>query len=258
MSYLDELFSLAGKTALVTGASRGLGLALATALSKAGAETILVSSQATRLEQARETLKAAGGVVSSQVCDLAEPAQIDTLVEYINQNYAKLDVLVNNAGVTHPQAEGSYPDASWEKTLRVNLEAPCRLIRGLAPMMQAQGSGSIINITSIAAHLGAPNNPAYAATKGGLKQLSRALASDLGSYGIRVNNIAPGYFHTDMALRSWHDPAVRQQRADRTLLGRWGEPEDLAGMVVLLAGDGASYITGQDFIVDGGWLTQFF
>jgi len=258
MSYLEELFSLKGKTALVTGASRGLGLAIATALAKAGAETILVGSNAERLTQATEVLAQQGGSVSSRLCDLAEPAQIDALVTYVTKTYPTLDVLVNNAGVTHPQTEEAYPDEFWENTLRVNLEAPFRLVRGLAPIMKAQGSGSIINITSIAAHLGAPDNPAYAATKGGLKQLTKALATDLGRFGIRVNNIAPGYFHTDMALRSWNDPAVRQQRAERTLLGRWGDPKDLAGTVVLLAGDASGYITGQDFIVDGGWLTKFF
>jgi gluconate 5-dehydrogenase len=116
--------------------------------------------------------------------------------------------------------------------------------------------GSIINITSIAAELGAGDNPAYGASKGGLKQLTKFLAHDLAAHGIRVNAIGPGYFHTDMGALSWNDPEQRAQRAASTMLGRWGEPEDLAGVAVLLASDAAGYITGQDFYVDGGWLAK--
>jgi gluconate 5-dehydrogenase len=122
--------------------------------------------------------------------------------------------------------------------------------------MVEQQSGSIINITSINAERGFPGNPAYVAAKGALKQLSKALAVDLAPYGIRVNNIGPGYFHTDMTNGSWQDPERRAQRSNHTLLGRWGEGADLAGLVILLASPAAAYITGQDFYVDGGWLAK--
>ena len=122
--------------------------------------------------------------------------------------------------------------------------------------MSEQGGGSIINITSIAAEVGFPDNPAYQAAKGALKHLTRSLAVDLGSSGVRVNNIGPGYFKTDMTKGSWSDPEKREERSNRTLLGRWGVPEDLAGVVVFLASEASSYVTGQNIYVDGGWLAK--
>ena len=122
--------------------------------------------------------------------------------------------------------------------------------------MKDQGGGSIINITSIGAELGFPNNPAYIAAKGALKQLTRSLALDLGSFGIRVNNIGPGYFRTDMTKGSWNDPQLEEDRIRRTILGRWGEPDDLAGAAIFLASEASRYITGQDLYVDGGWLAK--
>jgi NAD(P)-dependent dehydrogenase (short-subunit alcohol dehydrogenase family) len=123
-------------------------------------------------------------------------------------------------------------------------------------MMKDQRGGSIINITSIGAELGFPDNPAYVAAKGALKQLTRSLALDLGSFGIRVNNIGPGYFRTDMTNGSWNDPQLKEDRTRRTILGRWGQPEDLAGAVIFLASDASRYITGQDLYMDGGWLAK--
>ena len=122
--------------------------------------------------------------------------------------------------------------------------------------MKKQGSGSIINITSIAAELGLPDNPAYMAAKGALKQLTKSLAFDLGPFGVRVNNIGPGYFQTDMTKFGWSDPERFEARARRTLLGRWGEPNDLAGAVIFLASDASRYITAQDLYVDGGWVAK--
>ena len=123
-------------------------------------------------------------------------------------------------------------------------------------MMKDQGGGSIINITSIGAELGFPNNPAYIAAKGALKQLTKSLALDLGPFGIRVNNIGPGYFRTDMTKGSWNDPQLEEDRIRRTILGRWGEPDDLAGAAIFLASEASRYITGQDLYVDGGWLAK--
>jgi NAD(P)-dependent dehydrogenase (short-subunit alcohol dehydrogenase family) len=189
-------------------------------------------------------------------CDLADKAQIADLIEAIRRDPGHVDVLVNAAGITEGHALFDYPDDAWERTLQVNLTAVFYLARGVSALMAEQKSGSIINITSINAERGFPGNPAYVATKGALKQLSKALAVDLAPYGIRVNNIGPGYFHTDMTSGSWNDPERRIQRSNRTLLGRWGEAEDLAGLVILLASPASAYITGQDFYVDGGWLTK--
>ncbi len=189
-------------------------------------------------------------------CDLAETQQIDRLVEFVADEHQRIDVLVNNAGVTFSHDVLDYPDESWRKTFEVNLEAPFRLSKRFAAMMKNQGRGSIINITSIGAERGFPNNPAYVAAKGTLKQLTKSLAADLGQFGIRVNNIGPGYFKTDMTQGSWNDPQLQKDRTCHTILGRWGEPDDLAGAVIFLASDASSYITGQDLYVDGGWLTK--
>lgn len=254
MGYIEDLFSLKGRTAVVTGGGRGLGRAVAEALSRAGARTLLVGRNVERLQLAQEELVALGGEVLARPVDLGEREEVEALIGYVKSELGQLHILVNNAGVTKPQPLFAYADQAWDETLRVNLDAPFRLVRGLAPLMPE--GGSIINITSIAAELGAGDNPAYGAAKGGLKQLTKFLAHDLATRGIRVNAIGPGYFHTDMGALSWNDPQRRAQRAASTMLGRWGEPGDLAGIAVLLASDAAGYITGQDFYVDGGWLAK--
>jgi NAD(P)-dependent dehydrogenase (short-subunit alcohol dehydrogenase family) len=256
MSYLEQLFSLDQKVAVVTGASRGLGQGIAAALLKAGATTVLVSTNQERLDATHQDFVAQNLKATAHACDLSVPEQLDTLVDHVIAAHGRIDVLVNAAGVTFTEDLLDYPDEYWEKTLRVNLEAPYRLVKNFARTMKEQGGGSIINITSIAAERGGSNNPAYAAAKGGLKQMTKALASDLAPFGIRVNNIGPGYFRTDMTNYSWDDPERRAMRTQSTMLGRWGMPADLAGIAVLLASDASSYITGQDFYVDGGWLAK--
>ena len=256
MTYLETLFSLKGKKAVVTGASRGIGLGIAEALLKAEASVILVSSNEGRLQETTSRLKAQGLKASMIFCDLSQSDQVTALVEQLKQDVDQIDILVNNAGVTFGHNLLSYPDDAWEKTWQVNLDAVFRLSRGIAAMMKDQGQGAIINITSIGAERGFPNNPAYVAAKGALKQLSKAFAYDLGAYGIRVNNIGPGYIKTDMTSQSWQDDQLRAQRTARTMLGRWGEPSDLAGTVILLASDASAYITGQDIYIDGGWLAK--
>lgn len=256
MAYIENLFSLKNKLAVVTGATRGLGRAIAEALLHAGATVILVGSNEQLLDETAEAFQGEGLPAFPFRCDLAESKQIDGLVEFIAEQHQHVDILVNNAGVTFSHDVIDYPDESWRKTILINLEAPFQLAKRFAAMMKDQGGGSIINITSIGAERGFPNNPAYIAAKGGLKQLTKALAVDLGRFGIRVNNIGPGYFKTDMNTASWNDPERREDRTRRTLLGRWGKPDDLAGAVIFLAADASSYITGQDLYVDGGWLAK--
>lgn len=255
MSYVDRLFSLKGRTALVTGASRGLGRGIAEALLRAEADVILVSSNEDRLQASADELKANGNEPSTYPCDLTDRDQVAGLIEHVEQK-GRLDVLVNCAGTTSGHHTLDYPDEDWDRTLRIHLDAPFLLARGLGRLMGNDGGGSIINITSLNAERGFPDNPAYVAAKGALKQLTKALAEDLGPHGIRVNNVGPGYFRTDMTSGSWNDPKRREARTSRTILGRWGEPSDLAGVVILLASDASSYITGQDIYVDGGWLTR--
>ncbi|MSS73470.1 MAG: SDR family oxidoreductase [Candidatus Latescibacteria bacterium] len=256
MSYLETLFSLQGRIAVVTGASRGIGRGIATGLLGAGASAVLTGTDPKRLEAAVAEFKGQGRNADGFVCDVSDRGQIDGLVEYVRRTYGRIDILVNNAGVAfgHPALE--YPDDQWDRTIRVNLEAPFRLIRGFGAMMKQQGRGVIINVTSINAEVGFPDNPAYAASKGGLKMMTKALANDLGRHGIRVNALGPGYVHTDLNAGSWADPERRRIRAERSMLGRWGEPEDLAGLAIFLASDASSFVTGQDFYADGGWIAK--
>jgi len=256
LTYLEQLFSLEGKVAMVTGAGRGIGRGIAEALLKARAAVILVGSDSTRLSQTTDAFKEQGLRAFMRHCDLMDRGQTAGLIEYAKQQHGRVDVLVNNAGVTFGHSLWDYPEEAWARTLRINLEAAFELSRGLAGLMREQEGGSIINITSLSAELGSPDNPAYAASKGALKQLTKSLAADLGAYGIRVNNVGPGYFRTDMTKPSWNDRRLRAKRTERTLLGRWGVPDDLAGLIVLLASDASAYLTGQDIYVDGGWLTK--
>ena len=161
--------------------------------------------------------------------------------------------MINCAGVTYGNNLFNYKDDDWENTYKVNLKAPYELTRRVADVMKSTG-GSIINITSLNAELAFPDNPAYVAFKGGLKQLSKSLALDLGKYNIRVNNIGPGYMRTDMTKKGWANN--RKLIEDRTILGRWGTPEDLVGTAIFLLSNASSYITGQDIYVDGGYLTK--
>jgi NAD(P)-dependent dehydrogenase (short-subunit alcohol dehydrogenase family) len=256
VSYLESLFSLAGDVAVVTGAARGNGRAMARALAEAGASVVLTDVLGDALSDTCGALAAEGLQISEVTADLTDDSAAETIIGFALRRYGRVDVLVNSAGISRPHATLEYPDASWDATYAVNLRAPFRLSRAAARVMRESGRGSIINVTSLNAELGFPDNPAYVAFKGALKQLTKSLAVDLGVYGIRVNSIGPGYFRTDMTKQSYADPELRRQRAGRTALGRWGEPEDLAGAVIYLASGASAYVTGQDLYVDGGWLAR--
>ena len=181
------------------------------------------------------------------VCDLRSTKDILKMCKQIFY----LDGLVNCAGVTEQIEDGEYSLDAWKKTFAVNLDAPFLLMRELSKVMPS--SGSIVNITSLNAKLAFPNNPAYVASKGGLKQLTKSFALDLGERGIRLNSVGPGYIKTNMTNKSWKDLNRRNYITSKTVLGRWGTPEDLIGVVCFLLSDISSYITGQDIYVDGGW-----
>jgi len=256
VTYLEELFSLRGKVAIVTGAARGNGKAIAEALLKAGATVALVDVNGEGVNSSAAEFRNQNLDAHAHRCDLADPSAIERLVTEIVSSRKSIDILVNNAGVTfsHPLLE--YPDDAWEQTYRVNLRAVFLLSRAVGKVMVKGGAGSIINITSLNAEMAFPANPAYMACKGGVRQLTKSLALDLGPHGIRANNVGPGYFVTDMTKGSWNDPERRRQRTEHTVLGRWGDPRDLAGAVIFLASDASSYLTGQDIYVDGGWLIK--
>jgi len=226
------MFSVKDKTIIVTGAKGGNGSAISDGLEEYGATVV-------RADLPRYNVR--------------NPIQLDMLVAKALQYDNRIDGLVNCAGITRGNDLFEYTDKDWEDTYEVNLKAPFELSRKVAKHMKEHG-GSIINITSLNSELGFPNNPAYVAMKGGLKQLTKSLAVDLGKYNIRVNNVGPGYIKTNMTKQGWKDN--RKEIEDRTILGRWGEPEDLVGTIVFLLSSASSYITGQDIYVDGGYLTK--
>jgi len=235
-----ERFVLDGKIAVVTGGARGIGKSIVEGFVECGATTVVVD----KLDQVFDT------VGHPFLCDLGIDSNIKYLIEYIASKFGRVDILVNCAGITLPMKH-PYSDDSWEETININLTVPFKLIRGLCYYMP-EGS-SIINITSLNAEFGFPDNPAYLASKGGLKMMTKGFALDLAQRGIRVNNVGPGYTPTSTTEKSWNDEMLRNQRTARTMLGRWARPEEIACAVIFLASDASSYITGQDIYVDGGW-----
>jgi len=241
-----NLFSLNGKAAIVTGASRGIGFALAQGLALAGAQVFAVARSVQPAEPFEGDVRYVSGDANEAVAAIASE---------IGARQGRIDVLVNAAGITLPAAsdrEGML--ANFDQTLKVNLTTPfacCLTVRPLMPR-----GGSIINVTSIGSVMGFPGNPGYVAAKGGLRMMTKALAVDYGTSGIRVNALAPGYIHTDMTAKSYADPVLNAQRRRHTCLDRWGAVGDLVGTAIFLASDASGYITGQDIFVDGGWTAK--
>ena len=243
---VERLFSLSGRVAIVTGASRGIGAAIAAGYAAAGAAVVAV---------ARSSAPAVEGV-SFHSCDVTDSAAFARLCRDVFRQHRRLDTLVNAAGMTKPGAAGSGALAAFDETLATNLRAAYSCSLAAAEHMAKSGGGAIINVTSIGSVLGFPDNPGYVAAKGGLRMLSKALAIDLAPARIRVNNLAPGYIRTAMTEASFADPMRREQRQRHTILGRWGTPDDLVGAAIFLAADASSYVTGQDLLVDGGWTAK--
>lgn len=245
-----DLFSVENKVIIITGGGRGIGKALAHAMAERRA--IVYCFDIEFQEKISDDLT---HNLFQVTVDITKKASIQKACEEIFYNHNKIDVLINNAGVTMPSINSNYyPIDNWEKTLNVNLTGSFICSQVVLEYMKKNKSASIINITSLNAELAFPNNPAYVASKGGLKMLGKALARDWGKYGIRVNNLGPGYIITDMTKVSYENEKTKKDREDRTMLGRWGEIEDLIGPCIFLASDASEYITGQDIYVDGGWL----
>ncbi len=241
--YLNRLFGLHGRTALVTGAAAGNGTAIAEALARAGARVVMLDKDEDRLFMTEGELKRLELDVKAVHVDITNKAAVFLAIT----SSEPIDILVNNAGISNASNE--------ELTMRVNYEAPRFICSHVAPSMVRRGKGSIINVTSLGASLGFPNNPAYQASKAALAALTRSIALDYGPR-VRCNNLQPGYFKTSMTDQSWNNLISRMERTNRTMLGRWGEPSDLAGAVVFLASDASSYMTGSDLVVDGGWTSR--
>lgn len=252
MSVLD-LFRLNGRVALVTGASSGIGKAIAEALSGAGARVVLVARRAAELESARAALERAGGRAAAIACDLADRGGIARCAAQAVQPFGPPDILVSAAGINirKPMLEVSAED--WDATLRINLEAPFFLAQRLAPAMIERRWGRILNIASLQSLRAFGNSGPYGASKGGIAQLTRAQAEAWSRFGVNANAIAPGFFATALTAPVAADPARWQKMSDSTFIGRNGEVADLAGTAIFLASRASDYITGQTIFVDGGF-----
>jgi len=247
-----ELFSLDGRVALVTGASRGLGLAMAQALAAAGAQVVLTARDEARLAEAAEGIRSRGGRADIAAFDLLDEAAVTAAVPRIVARHGRLDILLNNAGICLWGGLLESTMDSWRRTLDTNLTAVYLLAREAARPMMAQRSGRIINIGSYVSVIGRERLTAYVASKHGLAGLTKSLAGELGRHGITCNGIAPGFFETEMAAPILSDPARAGIFTDAIAMGRWGRPEELAGAVVFLASQAASYVNGHMLHVDGG------
>jgi NAD(P)-dependent dehydrogenase (short-subunit alcohol dehydrogenase family) len=251
-----NVFDLSGKVALVTGGSKGLGKAMARGLTEAGADVVLASRHEDELRRALdEVLQGTGRRGRYVVADLSRRAEADRLARTALEQMGRVDILINNAGTNKPQAIDAINDEVWDQVLELNLSSVMALCRALVPQMRARRWGRIIHIASIMALLSKEKRNVYSATKAALLGLARASALDVGGDGITVNCIAPGPFLTDLPA-TLLSAAEKKEFADRTAVGRWGDPKELVGPVLLLASDAGSYITGTTLVVDGGYMAR--
>ncbi len=252
------LFDLTGRKALVTGGSRGLGKAMARGFAEAGADVFISSRNADELHAAADEIRAGLKVrVEFATADMTDRAAVAQLAAEATARLGGIDILVNNAGSNNPQAIDKIVDADWDRLIELNLNSVMALTRAVAPQMKERRWGRIIHISSIMGLASKDERNAYSATKAALIGMCKATAQDLGAYGVTCNCIAPGPFLTDLPGKMLTD-AQKKTFADRTALGRWGDPRELAGPALLLASDAGSYITGTVLLVDGGTLCKTF
>lgn len=250
-----DRFSLRGKVALVTGSSRGLGAAIAIALAEAGA-SVAVHGSSTSPESTRRRIEECGTRTVALTGDVGERDVCARLVEETVSSLGGIDILVNNAGIIRRSPAVEQSEEDWMAVLNVNLTGVFRLTQHAGRHMLARGSGKIINIASLLSFQGGILVPAYAASKGGVAQLTKSFANEWASRGVNVNAIAPGYMATDNTEALQKNPERSRQILERIPAGRWGNPEDLAGAALFLASPASDYVNGHVLVVDGGWINR--
>ena len=248
-----EKFKLDGKTALITGSNQGIGQAYSQALAEAGADIIGVSYQSDFTET-EKLIEGIGRKFKSYVADFSDRDSLYQFIKSVKNDFNKIDILVNNAGMILRKPISEHPDEYWDKVIDVNLSAQFILTREFGKEMAERGYGKIVFIASLLSFQGGITVPGYAASKGGIKQLTMAFANEWASKGVTVNAIAPGYIATENT-RALREDAVRNKSIlDRIPAGKWGTPEDLMGTIVFLCSDASNYLNGSVVTVDGGWM----
>ena len=251
-----DSFNLKGKNALVTGSRAGLGAGMAIGLAQAGANVVVHGPTSDGIEEVCAAMRAAGSKAVPALADVADADACAKLVDLTVRELGSIDILINNAGIIRRTPAVDYSAQDWSDVIEINLNAVFRLCQLAGRHMLAQGSGKIVNIASLLAFQGGILVPAYAASKGAVAQLTKALANEWAAKGINVNAIAPGYMATDNTAALRADAARSRAILDRIPAGRWGTPEDLAGVAVFLASAASDYLNGHVLVVDGGWMAR--
>ena len=248
--------SLTTRVAVVTGASRGLGRAIALALAGEGAGVALLARDLARLEAVAAEARQLGVAAEAIACDVTAEDQVAAAADRIQQRFGHVHILVNNAGTNVRKPVTGFTYAEWRQVLDTNLTSAFLMCRALVPLMQGQGYGRVLNLTSIMSHVALPGRAAYAASKAGLLGFTKALALEVAAEGITVNGISPGPVATEMNKPILENPAVNREFTSRIPAGRWGTEEEIAQLAVYLCSAAAGWITGTDVLVDGGWTAQ--
>ena len=248
-----EIFDLTGKTAMVTGSTRGLGEIAATALAKAGADIAVCGRNADDLRRVTNDIQEIGRKADGFFIDVTEKKSVTKAVEQILEYFGKIDILVNNAGVNYRVPILEFPEEEWNRVINTNLKGYFLVAQAVVPQMIRNNYGKVINTSSILGAVGLPNQVAYASSKGGVDQLTKVMAIEWAQQGVRVNAIGPTYFETDLVAQIRNDPERFKFINERTPMGRWGYPQELEGIVIFLASPASDFITGQTVYVDGGW-----
>ncbi|MCJ8340277.1 MAG: SDR family oxidoreductase [Pseudomonadales bacterium] len=251
-----NLFDLSDKVALITGASSGIGAQQAKALSAAGASVVLLGRREQKLAALKLEIEAKGGWASTVVADLADFSNLDDIANACLQPYQQIDILCNTAGINMRQHADQLTVESWDETLQLNLKVPFFLAQKLVPQMFSRGWGKIINVASLQSQRAFNNGIAYGASKGGIVQLTRAMAEAWSSRGVSCNAIAPGFFPTELTQTVFEQGDLTAKLSQQTAIGRNGELQDLDGLCVFLASHGSDYITGQTIYIDGGFTAK--
>ena len=247
------LFDLSGRVAVMTGAGRGLGRSMAIALASAGADLALVSRTRSELDSLAGEISALGRRAVAITADATDEASVEAAIEEAVSGLGRLDILVNNAGINIRKPVLELPVEDYDRVIATNLRGYFLFARAAGRRLVAQGSGKVINISSIMGSVALPGQAAYASSKGGVEQLTKVMALEWAQSGVQVNAIGPTYFETELTRPLFEDEERHDFIVDRTPMKRWGQPHELAGAVIFLASSASDFITGQSLLVDGGW-----